>query len=138
MASRSKARPTADKAPVKLHVGRLAALVLLLVAAAFYVAPLRAFFAQQDRYHKEAAVLEREKAENADLRAQLERMDSRAFIVRQAREDFQLVPAGMQAFVIKGLPERPDDGNTVAAAEPPLDPPSLAERLVDLWQTLQQ
>jgi cell division protein FtsB len=136
MASRSKPRPLADTAPVKLHVGRLAALVLLLVAAAFYVAPLRAFFAQQDRYHKEAAVLERAKAENAVLRQQIEDMDSRAFVVRKAREDFQLVPAGMQAFVVKGLPDR--SAGTKPTVAPTADSPSLAERLADLWQTLRQ
>ena len=45
-------------APPRLHLGRLAILVLVLIGASFYVSPLRDFFVQQDRYQKEAATLQ--------------------------------------------------------------------------------
>ena len=138
MATRRAAPRPPDSAPIRLNLGRLAVLVLLLVAAAFYVAPLRAFFTQQDRYQREAAVLEREQRENQALKQQLERMDSRDFVVRQAREEFQLVPAGMQAFVVKGLPEDRLPRQPRADTSPAPATPSIVERLRDLWQTLRR
>ena len=106
-----------EKAPVRLHPGRLAVLVLGFVAASFFVAPLRAFFAQQDRYQREVVAL-------AQARAQNESRPSgdhghREYVTRQAREEFQLVPRGMQAFVIKGLPQTDDQAQAVAAPKSP-------------------
>ena len=49
-------------APPRLHLGRLAILVLVLIGASFYVSPLRDFFVQQDRYQKEAATLQAARA----------------------------------------------------------------------------
>ena len=90
--------------PVEFRPLRLVALALLLVAAALYVSPLRAFFAQQDRYDRQVASLSQAKAVNGALHGEIERMRTRDFITRQAREQYQLVPAGLQAFVVKGLP----------------------------------
>jgi len=138
MATRRAAPRLPETAPVRLNLGRLAVLVLLLVAAAFYVAPLRQFFAQQDRYQREVAVLEREQHENQALRRQLDRMHSRDFVVRQAREEFQLVPAGMQAFVVKGLPEDRSTQRPTVDTSPTPAAPSIVARLRDLWQTLRR
>jgi hypothetical protein len=56
---------------------RLAALVLVLVAGAFYVLPLRAFFAAQDGYFGQRAALLMPHAENRALRRQISEMHSR-------------------------------------------------------------
>jgi cell division protein FtsB len=122
---------------VRLHAGRLAVLVLLLVAAALYVQPLRAFFAQQDRYLDEVAVLDQAKADNVALDVEVSRLKTRDYITRQAREEFQLAPAGMQVFVVKGLPEAGVD-DALSQKDPAADQPTLAERLRDLWLTLRR
>jgi cell division protein FtsB len=127
-----------EKAPVRLHAGRLALLVLLLVGAAFYVQPLRAFFAQQDRYLDEAAVLDQARTENVALREQVVHLKTRDYITRQAREEFQLAPAGMQVFVVKGLPEAAVRSEGSQQPAPVVEPPTLPERLRDLWQTLRR
>jgi cell division protein FtsB len=123
------------KAPVELRPLRLAALVLLLVAAAFYVSPLRAFFAQQDRYNREVASLAQAQAANETLHTQIGLMRTRDFITRQAREQYQLVPSGLQAFVVKGLPKA---APSTAAPHPAAPAPSLIARLADLWRTIRE
>jgi len=122
------------KAPVRLHHGRLAVLVLGIVAAYFFVSPLRAFFAQQDRYQREVAALAQAKAQNAELKAELAMMGTEAYVVRQARKDFQLVPSGVQAFVVKGL--KPQSAEDEASSAPQVAHPSIAQRLADLWHTI--
>ena len=124
-------------APARLHPGRLALLALLLVGAAFYVSPLRAFFAQQDRYQQEAVALAQAKAQNAALHGQLAKLKTGSFIEQQAREQFQLVPPGLQVFVVKGLPDEPAASPGATAAPAPASP-SLAARLSDLWKTLRE
>lgn len=136
MATKAARRTVPGKGPVQLHVGRLAVLALVLVAAALYVAPLRAFFAQQDRYHREAVALAQGRAENESLRERLTQMRDREYVTRRAREEFQLVPRGMQAFVIKGLPETDEVQRSQPVVAP--DSPSLIDRLADLWRTLLQ
>ena len=135
MASRRSPQHLSQKAPVRLHIGRLAILALLLIGAAFYVQPLRNFFAQQDRYLGEAAVFEQARSENAALKQQVAALGTRAYVTRQAREEFQLVPAGMQVFVVKGLPESDPSRTTDPAKPPVVAKPSMVERLNDLWQT---
>lgn len=136
MASKSSSQRPGQKAPVRLHVGRLAILALLLIGAAFYVQPLRNFFSQQDRYLGEAAVFEQARTENAALKQQVAALGTRAYITRQAREEFQLVPAGMQVFVVKGLPEGDPSQTTDPAKSPAVAKPSVVDRLNDLWQTV--
>ena len=130
----TRRRRDTTKAPVRLHPGRLAVLVLGIVAAYFFVSPLRAFFAQQDRYQREVAALAQARAQNAELKAELATMGTEAYVARQARKDFQLVPAGVQAFVVKGLkPQSAADETPAAPQAPPL---SIAQRLADLWHTI--
>jgi cell division protein FtsB len=120
-----------------VHPGRLAVLVLGIVAAYFFVSPLRAFFAQEDRYQQELVALAQARRQNAELKAELATMGTKEYVARQAREDFQLVPAGVQAFVVKGLrPESPSSALTHGKAAPQPRGLSVVERLADLWRTI--
>jgi cell division protein FtsB len=136
--------PRRAGSPVELRPLRLAALVLLLVAAALYVSPLRAFFAQQDNYARQAASLKQAQLKNSALRAQIATMRTRDYVTRQAREQYQLVPSGLQAFVVKGLPASgpadAQDATSDAAgwAGAKTQAPSLLARLADLWHTIRQ
>jgi cell division protein FtsB len=132
---RNAREPLPGRSPVELRPLRLAALALLLVAAAFYVSPLRAFFSQQDRYYRQVASLAQAKTTNQTLRIQIERMRTRDFITRQAREQYQLVPSGLQAFVVKGLPQAQP---SAAPAGTTVPAPSLLARLADLWHTIRE
>lgn len=129
-------RRRARRAPVRLHPVRLAVLVLGIAAAYLFVSPLRAYFAQQDRYEKELAALAQAKAQNAELRAELAMMGTKEYVARQAREDFQLVPAGVQAFVVKGLSKKPVDARSYQPATPEPRQRTVVERLADLWHTI--
>ncbi len=124
--------------PVELRPLRLAALALLLVAAAFYVSPLRAFFAQQDRYDRQVAALAQAQATNRALHTELGLMRTRDFITRQAREQYQLVPAGLQAFVVKGLPRAKTTSSSARRAAATPAAPSIFARLSDLWHTIRE
>lgn len=101
-----------------------------------YWGPLQEFFAQQDRYQEEAAALAAARAENAALRAQVERLTSRAYVAEQARRDALLVPPGSQVFVIKGLPDGEPEAGVVPATRPTTASLSLLDRLEDLWRTV--
>lgn len=125
----------AARAPVDIRWGRLGLLALVLVAAALYVSPLRSFFIQQTRYAQADASLQNAQQQNAALKAELAKLQSVQYVSQLAREQFLVVPPGMQAFVIKGLPQ----GDTPATESQP--PPksgsmSLLQRLTDLWRTL--
>ena len=63
-------------------------------------------------------------------------MHSEAYIVRQASEQWQLIPAGLQAFVVKGLPQGVEEvaSSSVASA----GHISLGMRVRDLWRTLRE
>ncbi len=135
---RAAGRRRPRRAPVELRPLRLAALVLLLVAAALYVPPLRAFFAAQDSYFGQVAALSASQTASRALHTQIADLHNAAYIERQARAEFQLVPAGLQAFVIKGLPgSTPSPTPTSAPASAPTRL-SLGARLSDLWRTLRQ
>ncbi len=114
------------------------ALALVLVAAALYVSPLRAFFAQQDRYDRQVASLSQAQARNRALHTQIVRMHTRDYITRQAREQYQLVPAGLQAFVVKGLPAAGSKTASRGESAARLPAPSLLGRLADLWRTIRE
>ena len=109
----------------------------MLIAAAFYVSPLRAFFAEQDRYDHQVAALAQAKMANRELHTQLVLMRTRDYITRQAREQYQLVPAGLQAFVVKGLPKAKTSGGARGAGAT-VAAPSLLARLSDLWRTIRE
>ncbi len=118
--------------------GRFMVLALVLIAAALYAEPLRDYFVQQDRHQKAAAALETAQADNAALRAEVERLGTDAYIAEKARSDLQMVPQGMQAFVVKGLPgESPESvvADQQSVADERLSP---VQRLSDLWQTLSE
>ena len=100
------ARPRAWRR-ARLHLGRLAVLVLVLIGASFYVSPLRAFFAQQDRYQHAADAL----AGGARRQRRLQPAGAscsprRTYVAQVARADSMLVPPDTQVFVVKGLPGR--------------------------------
>jgi cell division protein FtsB len=120
----------------RLHLGRIAVLVLLLIGASFYVSPLRAFFSQQDRYQHESEALAAAKAQNDAYKVQVELLNKRDYVAQVARADSMLVPPGTQVFVIKGLPGR----DAEAAAQQPVTVPaesiSVFDRVDDLWRTL--
>ena len=71
-------------APARLHPGRLALLALVLIAAAFYVSPLRAFFTQQDRYERQVVALTQANAENHALHTQIAKLKT-GYITRSRR-----------------------------------------------------
>ncbi len=109
------------------HFGRLALLVLLVVGAAFYVSPLREFFAQQDRYEKAAAELQAARRDNAALEREVDLLATKAYIAQLARSDSMLVPPDTQVFVIKGLPGK-DEENRFNTATPPIEASDLRPR----------
>ena len=120
-----------------LRPGRLVVLVLLLAAVALYVGPLRAFFAQQDRYHDEVAALDAARAQNAALQKQTELLSTKHYIAQRAREDSMLVPLGTQVFVVKGLPDEDEvDPITLPVDAPRAGSVTVLERVEDLWRTL--
>jgi cell division protein FtsB len=125
----------AARAPVDVHWGRLGLLALVLVAAALYVSPLRSFFTQQTRYAQQTAALQSAKQQNVALKSELAKLQTVPYVSQLAREQFLVVPPGMQAFVITGLPQ--DDTPATDSQPPPVSGSmSVLQRLVDLWRTL--
>jgi len=125
--------------PPQVKAGRLALLALVLIAAALYVQPLRAFFGEQTRYQQELDTLAAARAENAALRRQLDLLTSETYIAQVARDDSMLVPPGTQVFVVKGLPGEKEEQAAAAARherEPVQSSFSVVDRLEDLWRTL--
>jgi cell division protein FtsB len=120
----------------RLHLGRFLLLILALVAASFYVGPLRQFFTQQDRYQKEAIALEAARADNAALKRQVELLTTDSYIRQQALKGSMLVPPDTQVFVVKGLPGRAQEDVPRAADAPTASSFSVLDRIDDLWRTL--
>jgi cell division protein FtsB len=118
------------------HFGRLALLALLLIGGAFYVSPLRAYFAQQDRYEKAAAQLQAARRDNASLEREIKLFTTKAYIAQQARADSMLVPKNTQVFVIKGLPGREEETVANRRVAPVQSSISVFDRVEDLWRTL--
>ena len=120
----------------RLHLGRLVILVLVLIGASFYVAPLRAFFAQQDRYQHAADSLQAARADNAAFDLQMKLLTTKTYVAQAARADSMLVPPDTQVFVVKGLPG--DDAEPVVrpSTRPTAGSISVLDRVEDLWRTL--
>ncbi len=133
---RSGRRPAGSAPAPRLHLGRLAVLVLVLIGASFYVAPLRAFFAQQDRYQHEAAALQAARADNAAYKVQVQLLSTKDYVAQRARLDSMLVPPDTQVFVVKGLPGRDTAAPVVGGAKASAGSISLLDRIDDLWRTL--
>ena len=136
-AGRSRRAPagTRGRAP-RPHLGRLALLALLVIAAAFYVSPLRAFFAQQDQYETASAELQAARQDNTALKREVDRLATKAYIAQLARSDSMLVPPGTQVFVIKGLPGRDEEPGAAMTTPPVQSSISVLDRIEDLWRTL--
>jgi cell division protein FtsB len=133
---RAPARGRRARRP-QLHMGRFALLVLVLIAAAFYVSPLRAFFAQQDRYQHEVSALRNARADNAAMELQIKQLSTRSYIAQIARADSTLVPPGTQLFVVKGLPGKSEeDAYRSPAPRVTQGSFSVLDRVEDLWRTL--
>lgn len=118
------------------HLGRLAILALVLIGAAFYVSPLRAFFEQQDRFEKASAELQAARHDNAALEREVRLLTTKAYIAQRARADLTLVPPGTQVFVIKGLPGREEETSFSTDTPPVESSISVLDRVEDLWRTL--
>ncbi len=118
------------------HLGRLAILALVLIGAAFYVSPLRAFFEQQDRFEKASAELQAARHDNATLEREIQLLTTKAYIAQRARADLTLVPPGTQVFVIKGLPGREEETSFSTDTPPVESSISVLDRVEDLWRTL--
>ena len=111
-------------------------LVLVLIGASFYVAPVRAFFAQQDRYQHAADALQAARADNAAFDLKMQLLATKAYVAQAARADSMLVPPDTQVFVVKGLPG--DDAEPVVRSSiaPAAGSISVLDRVEDLWRTL--
>lgn len=118
------------------HLGRLALLALVLIGAAFYVSPLRDFFAQQNRYEKAAAQLEAARTDNAALEREVKLLTTKAYIAQRARSDANLVPRDTELFVIKGLPGKEQEVSASKRTAPVQASISVFDRVEDLWRTL--
>ena len=111
-------------------------LVLVLIGASFYVAPLQEFFAQQDRYQHAADALQAARADKAAFDLQMKLLTTKTYVAQAARADSMLVPPDTQVFVVKGLPG--DDAEPVARSSiaPTAGSISVLDRVEDLWRTL--
>jgi len=133
---RSGPRADGRGAAPQLHLGRLAILVLILIGASFYVAPLRAFFAQQDRYQHAADALQAARADNAAFDRQMQLLATKTYVAQVARADSMLVPPDTQVFVVKGLPGNDVEPVVRASTAPTAGSISVLDRVEDLWRTL--
>jgi hypothetical protein len=122
----------------RLHLGRLAILVLLLIGASFYVAPLRAFFAQQDRYQHAANALQAARTDNVAYDLQLKLLTTKTYVAQVARADSMLVPPDTQVFVVKGLPGEDAEPVVRPGTAPTTGSISTLDRVEDLWRTLRR
>jgi cell division protein FtsB len=120
----------------RLHLGRIAVLVLFLIGASFYVSPLRAFFSQQDRYQHESEALAAAKAQNDAYKVQVELLNKQDYVAQVARADSMLVPPGTQVFVVKGLPGKDEEAAAQQPVAVPAESISVFDRVDDLWRTL--
>jgi len=132
--SPAPARGSRARSGPRVHWGRLGLLVLVLVAAALYVGPLREYFVQQDRCMRETATLRTLKEQNRALSRQIKEAKTTEWVVRAARETLGLVPPNVQAFVVSGLPDGQEEPRT--QGEPSGGSMSLGDRFEDLWNTL--
>ena len=102
------------------------------------MAPLQAFFTQQDRYQHEAVALRAARADNAAYKVQVQLLEHQGLRgPAWPALDSMLVPPDTQVFVVKGLPgddsrsrRQPADAGASAGSI------SVLDRINDLWRTL--
>jgi cell division protein FtsB len=136
-APRRGGRPARRRgATPRLHLGRLVILVLVLIGASFYVAPLQAFFAQQDRYQRAADALQAARVDNAAFALQMKLLSTKTYVAQVARADSMLVPPDTQVFVVKGLPGVDAEPLVRSSTAPTVGSISVLDRVEDLWRTL--
>jgi cell division protein FtsB len=128
--------PAAGGSAPRVHLGRIAILVLVLIAASFYVSPLRAFFGQQDRFRHESEALASARADNEAYKLQVKLLSTKDYVAQVARSDNMLVPPDTQVFVIKGLPGADQEPVVKPAETVSSGSISVFDRLDDLWRTL--
>ncbi len=133
---RSGRRARDHGAAPRVHLGRLVILALILIGASFYVAPLRAFFAQQNRYQSAAGALQVARADNAAFDQQMRLLSTKTYVAQAARADSMLVPPDTQVFVVKGLPGADAAPAVTSGSVPAAGSISLLDRVKDLWRTL--
>jgi len=114
--------------------GMAATLALVVIACGLYYGPLRDFMKQENAYQKELATLTSLQRQNKAIKDQIAAVGSDAWIAREARSQFQLVPKGSQAFVITNLPSDENEPEAQTPAKP--TELTLGQRLSDLWQAL--
>lgn len=117
-----------------MHWGVAAVLALVIIACGLFYGPLRDFMKQEDSYQQELATLNALKQQNQAMRTRIAGVGTDVWIARQARSQFQLVPSGMQAFVVTNLPSSEIRPTQEASVKPVKL--SLGQRLSDLWHTL--
>ena len=111
-------------------------LALLLIGASFYVAPLQAFFVQQDRYQHAEDALQAARADNAAYELQMKLLKTKAYVAQVARTDSMLVPPDTQVFVVRGLPGEDAEAVVRSSTTPTAGSISVLDRVEDLWRTL--
>jgi cell division protein FtsB len=111
-------------------------LALVLIGASFYVAPLQAFFTQQDRYQRAAEALQAARADNATFDREMQLLTTKTYVAQVARADSMLVPPDTQVFVVKGLPGDDPDPAVSVATRPAAASISVLDRFEDLWRTV--
>jgi cell division protein FtsB len=121
----------------RIHLGRLVLLMLVLIAAAFYVSPLRAFFSQQDRYQREAVALHDARASKAAMEQRIHALSTRKYVAEVARVQSNMVPPGTEVFVVRGLPGAAEE-QAFRAPAPHVTQASFSvlDRVEDLWRTV--
>ena len=116
---------------IRRFLGPLIAAGVLVAFLGAGVFPTRTYLHQRDAIATEEAKLKVLTAENQKLAAKVERLATDAEIERLAREQYNLVRPGEEAYAI--LPG-PADPEADAAAEPAPPPVELADPPPSWWQ----
>ena len=109
-----------------------AVLIAVLVLGVF---PTRSYVRQRDEIEREKAKLAVLTRENARLASRVEELQTDAEIERLAREQYNLVKPGEEAYAILPGPEEAETGHRDAAPEPPKEPsfPSKVWDMITFW-----
>ena len=109
-------------------VGSALLLAVLLVG----VFPTRSYFGQRDAIEREKQKLAVLSDENARLAARVQELQTDAEVERLAREQYNLVKPGEEAYAILPGPDEAETGHREAAPPPPPDPGFLEQA----WDTV--